>query len=176
MSAITMKTTFTFTLILALFLSVNVYCQVTSNFYAIDVKGITQQINLTRSKEIVVQLPLPNGEYTTFKATPNQVLSPALQAQYPDLHSFDLISETHAITGKLTVGGGTLYGILETPQGMITITPTIQEKTLYKSYYGNNDPELSNEERIHSVECGQQTEAPNNEKKRIWNDQLPKKW
>lgn len=159
-----MKTTFT--LMLALLLGVNVYCQVASNFFTIDTKGIIQQIKLTKNKEIVLQLPLPNGEYATFRATPNQVLSPVLQAQYPDLHSLDLISESHpAITGKLTVGGNTVYGILETPQGMITITPATQEKTLYKSYYGSNDPELNDEERVHPVECGQHTEAPSNEKK-----------
>ncbi len=160
-----MKTTFTLALVILMCL--NGFSQESSSFFSIDVKGIRQQIGLNKSKEIVISLPMPDGSYHTFRATRNQVLSPSLQAQYPDLHSFNLVDElSSVITGKLTLGDNTVYAILETPRGMITIVPATQEKELYKSYFGNSDPEMQEEEK-QPVECGQHEEAPQNEKKRI---------
>jgi hypothetical protein len=156
-----------FTSVLTFLLCLSAFSQMSSNFFSIDVKGIKQQIGLNKSKEIVISLPMPDGSYHTFRATPNQVLSPSLQAQYPDLHSFDMVDEfSSVITGKLTLGDNTVYAILETPRGMITIAPAAQEKGLYKSYFGNNDPEVQEEEK-QPIECGQQAEAPNHENKGI---------
>ncbi|MEM9887236.1 MAG: reprolysin-like metallopeptidase [Bacteroidota bacterium] len=124
-----------------------VHAQSQSDVYDLSTKVISDQIRLQKNNEsFSIDLPMPGGDYVTFTAIPNNLLSSALQAQYPNIRSYDLQSTLNPLVkGKLTYGDGDVYCFIQTPVGMVNINSSKLELGRYNSYIGDNSPDRANE-------------------------------
>ncbi|MEM8525389.1 MAG: zinc-dependent metalloprotease [Bacteroidota bacterium] len=104
--------------------------------YDLDVEAV---INDNSKSQKQIELPFPDGRKVVFELLQNELLSEELQAQYPELQTFDL--RHSSMKGKMTINNGKAHINIRTPKGLLAILPSIQQKEKYKAYYGAIDPE-----------------------------------
>jgi hypothetical protein len=114
----------------------------------IDFENIRSKIDALRSpgEEFIAELPVPGMGFLKFKAVRNSTITGDFAAEFPGIHSFDIICvNDQKIYGALTVSNEKLYASVLSPAGFVGIWPSNKnERYLYKCYTGSNDPENGN--------------------------------
>ena len=92
-----------------------------------------------------IEIPLPTGELMLFDVYKNTTLSPALQAKYPNIKTYD-ISQTIApdngqtpMIGKIDLNANGFHALIRTPNGDFYIDPfSPSNQSQYTVYYKKN--------------------------------------
>lgn len=89
------------------------------------------------NSNIIVSLPMPNGEVQKFKVVESPVMEEPLQMSFPGIRTYNVrgIDDIYA-TGKLDINDFGFHGMIRSPKGDIFIDPYCKWNTEdYISYY-----------------------------------------
>lgn len=89
------------------------------------------------NSNIIVNLPMPNGEIQKFKIVESPVMEEALQNSFPSIKTYNVrgLDDIYA-TGKLDMTEFGFHGMIRSPQGDVYIDPYCKWNTEdYISYY-----------------------------------------
>ena len=97
-------------------------------------------LEMTTESTVILELPLPNGEYGRFRIVESPVMAPELAAKYPTIKTYagqGIDDPTMSTRFDITPLG--FHGLVQTKNGRVFIDPlTDQTTTLYMSYYTKN--------------------------------------
>ncbi len=100
---------------------------------------LDKQISVENS-DIIVTLPMPNGEVQKFKVVESPVMEEPLQTSFPSIRTYNVrgVDDIYA-SGKLDLTEFGFHGMIRSPQGDIFIDPYCKWNTEdYISYYTTN--------------------------------------
>ncbi len=152
-----MEKLFTF-LIFSFIISGITHAQESLQYLDIDLSAIQTRAQDARhsNASFSINLDIPNKGIVRFTAKENQVLSTEMKSSNPGLGTYDLIAESSEFSyiGKLTLGDDKLYAIIRTEEGLLNISPSLNQAGRYKSSYASTDPELTETSgHIHHAGC-----------------------
>lgn len=101
------------------------------------------------NSNIIVSLPMPNGEVQKFKVVESPVMEESLQNSFPNIRTYNVrgIDDIYA-TGKLDFNDFGFHGMIRSPQGDVFIDPYCKWNTEdYITYY-THDFEKPEEHRV----------------------------
>jgi hypothetical protein len=88
----------------------------------------------TASQGARLVLPLPYGENQRFEVTLSPIMSPAMQAEYPEIKTYRVAGiDNPAISGRLDMSPLGFHAMLTTPSGTVYIDPDADGN--YRSFY-----------------------------------------
>ncbi|MEO8665584.1 MAG: zinc-dependent metalloprotease family protein [Ignavibacteria bacterium] len=85
----------------------------------------------------VIELPMPNGQYSKFYLTEYSMMEPGLAMQFPDMRTYNVkgMDDPYAV-GKLDITMHGFHAMVLTPMGDYYIDPySSDEREVYISYY-----------------------------------------
>lgn len=93
--------------------------------------------DMARTSPLIIELPMPSGEYSKFIVTEYSMMEPGLAQQFPEMKTYTIkgIDDPYA-TGKLDVTLHGFHGMVLTPNGDYYIDPySTNETDVYISYF-----------------------------------------
>jgi hypothetical protein len=109
--------------------------------YAADLAALDQllaqaPLEGTGQGGIDVTLPMPDGSFLTVQVLRSPVLSPALEAQHPDLRTYAASSaDDPTASGRLDLTRSGFHGMLTSAEGTVFVEPADGDATRYVSYW-----------------------------------------
>ena len=100
---------------------------------------------LAKQNKVYIDLPLPEGKIVTVRIEETQLMTEALQAQFPTIKTYAFVDEDNPkIYGRLTFSSSGIFGAIFTPNGLAVIEPEDRTNAtgLYKVAYGDFDEVL----------------------------------
>lgn len=109
-----------------------------------------------RDSELVLQLPMPDGAFSRFKVQEAPILEESLQAQFPDIKSYRVVSiDDSGTTGRFDVSPRGFYATILSPDKTVSILPAdTGDASLYISYDGASVPMVKGDNFSCSVGSG----------------------
>lgn len=101
-----------------------------------------------RNSPVIIELPMPNGEFAKFYITEYSMMEPGLAMQFPDMRTYTIkgIDDPYAV-GKLDITMLGFHGMVLTPNGDYFIDPySSDEREVYISYYKTDMPQSKESE------------------------------
>lgn len=87
----------------------------------------------------LIFMPLPDGTYTQVRVQKSHILSPKLQAQYPDIQTYIVQGEDDGtMTGRLGLTPAGFHAVLISTKGIAFVNPKRGRDNEYLSYWKRN--------------------------------------
>lgn len=121
-----------------------------------EIKG-TNAFQEAQSSGITIQLPMPDGSLKTYYVLENQVMSPELAQQYPDIKTYQIfnINRKSDETGTLTLSPFGLNAYLFTDKGNVIISPKDYKINLHQIIFERDNPVIDEncgvKDEIHTI-------------------------
>jgi len=116
---------------------------VSNSSFELNIDLLTQL--LTNEKEVIVDLPLPNGQFATFKLTASSVMNSGLAEKYPSIKTFtgyQIDKREHQGHFDITPHG--FHGVFTFENNKVFIDPIKRNSSsAYHSYFRKNAQPLS---------------------------------
>ena len=114
-----------------------------------------EMTNEARSKAILVELPLADGRFETFKIVNSPIAEPGYMALHPELGAYSGISVNHSNwTTRLVVTPSGFDAVITTDEGQVYIETYASDQTKYYIVYNTKDLDLTNIPLSGPVTCG----------------------
>lgn len=137
------------------------YKLLSSNYSSITTSDINTSgvVLATRSlappQQFKISLPLPNGELIDISLMKNSVLSSQLAAKYPDINTYNVLSNKLVFSGKVDISPSGFHAMLQMMNGeVVFIDPTDVSLSEYAIY--NKSAQKADSHQLHS--CGLSSE------------------
>jgi hypothetical protein len=104
-------------------------------YFDVDINLLEQQ--LSNHDSVLVELPLPNGNYATFKLKTSQVMAPELAAKYPSIRTFtgQQVGNTKNY-GQFDITPHGFHGVFNQDNEQVYIEPSSRtSNSHYHNYY-----------------------------------------
>lgn len=107
----------------------------------LEIKG-ANAFQAAKISGITIQLPMPDGSQSSYYVLENQVMSPELAKQYPDIKTYQIfnINNNSNETGTLTLSPYGLNGYLFTEKGNVIISPKDYKINLHQVIFEKDNP------------------------------------
>lgn len=114
-----------------------------SSLYRIDITQFESQ--LYNHEQVLVDLPLPDGRFVTFKLTRSNVMSPELAQKYPSIRTFDGVQLGNPNNrGSFDISPKGFHGVFSIGGEKVYVDPVARNnKSLYHSYFRRDAQPLS---------------------------------
>jgi Metallo-peptidase family M12/Ig-like domain CHU_C associated len=100
---------------------------------------ISKMESLAEKSPSIIELPLPDGTFKSFKVIGSEVMGSKLALKYTGIQTFRIfsVSKKDKISGTVTLSESGLHAILFTEDGEVLINPINAYSTQYNSSYQN---------------------------------------
>ena len=106
-----------------------------SLYFDVDIDLLERQ--LLTNDSVIIDLPLPNGEYVRYRLTPSKVMHPALALKYPAIRTFSGVQlDKPENQGKFDITPQGFHGVFNHGNETIFIDPSSRASNRhYHNYY-----------------------------------------
>ncbi len=92
------------------------------------------------SSDVILNLPLPDGEMISLRVSESPVMAPGLAAKYPEIKTYQALAVTNPrIFGRLDLTPHGFHAVLDTPKGTVFIDPRTGDSHIYYISYFKQD-------------------------------------
>ena len=94
-------------------------------------------MEMTTASTVILELPLPNGDYGRFRIVESPVIAPELATKYPTIKTYSGLGvDDPTMSTRFDITPLGFHGLVQTENGRVFIDPlTDQTTTIYMSYY-----------------------------------------